>query len=122
MLKILVIVSNVVNSLYIPINEYKYIVPKKIYKTELNSIFNKKKINKYSTIKSNFTNENLLNLNYKIMNNTDEIIKQSTKKELCLTVKKFFFFLSIIIICYFLQIITSFYRFLKIFTDSINKL
>lgn len=120
MLKILILLTSV-NSLYIPINEYKYIEPKKIYKTELNSIFNKKKINKYTTIKSNYTNENQLNLNYQIMNNTDEIVKKSTNKEICLTIKKFIFFLSIIVICYFLQIITSFYRFLKIFTDSINK-
>ena len=96
MLKILILLTSV-NSFYIPINE-------KIYKTELNSIFNKKKINKYTTIKSNYTNENPLNLNYQIMNNTDEIFKQSTNKEICLTIKKFIFFLSIIVICYFLQI------------------
>ena len=126
MLKILVIISSVVNSLYIPTNEYKYIVPKKIYRTELNSIFNKNKKNikknkKYTSIKNNYTNKHPIDLNYQIMNNSNKKVnKKTTSKEICLTVKKLVFLFFIVIVCYFLQMTTSIYNFLIEVTNSTN--
>ena len=127
MLRILVIISSVVNSLYIPTNEYKYIVPKKIYRTELNSIFNKKNSNKnkknkkYTSIKNNYTNEYPLNLNYQIVDNLDQKTnKKITNKEIFLKVKKLLLLFLIVNILYFLQITTSIYNFLIRVTNSTN--
>lgn len=110
MLKIFIILSCVVNSLYIPSNKYKYIAPKKkIYITELNSIFNK----------NNYTSEHPLNLNYQVMNNK-KVNKETNHKEICLKVKKLVFLFFIIIFCYFLQLTTYICNSLNVFINSTN--